>query len=86
MEPDDIKQMLAFYKDHCALDSCMLRFHLAYKKKYLAVPVVHDSRAYTHIEVDKRDDRKPLFAVPEEARVIVPCYRAMLPSSFLRSK
>jgi hypothetical protein len=75
MEPDDIKQMLAFYKDHYALDSCMLRFHLAYKKKYLAVPVVCDGRAYRHIEVDKRDDRKPLFAVPEEAS-----YRSLLSS------
>jgi hypothetical protein len=75
IEPDDIKQMLAFYKDHYALDSCMLRFHLAYKKKYLAVPVAYDRRAYRHIEVDKRDDRKPLFAVPEEAT-----YRSLLSS------
>ena len=64
LEKSTINDMVAFYKEYYDLDCTMLRFHLEVVKKYRAVPVAYLDQTYTLMEVDKRDDRKPLFSVP----------------------
>ena len=61
---DDINKMVSFYRPYYELKSSMLRFHLEYRKKYRAVPLVYRQQIYAYIDADKRDDRKPLFMVP----------------------
>jgi hypothetical protein len=65
LDKNDINKMLLFYKEHYPdLDSVMLRFHLMeFRKQYRAVPVFYPEKVYSYIEVDNRDDRKPLFEV-----------------------
>lgn len=75
LEREDINAMCSFYKAYYDLDSSMLRFHLAYRKKYRAVPIDYQPQpqGYCLLEVDRRDDRKPLFEVPESSS-----YQALL--------
>ena len=63
LDKEAMNQMVAFCKQHCALDPCMLRFHLEHRKKHQAHPVLHEPQPHSHLRVDKRDDRKPLFEV-----------------------
>jgi hypothetical protein len=65
LEMEDINKIVSFYKPFYALESSMLRFHLEYRKKYKAVPVSYTDRTYKYIEIDTRDDRKPLFEVAD---------------------
>jgi hypothetical protein len=65
LEKEQINEMVDFYNEYYELDSCMLRFHLEYRKKYKAVPVEYPPREYFFLEVDKRDDRTPLLSVDE---------------------
>lgn len=67
LETADINAMCTFYREHYDLDNVMLRFHLDFRKKYRAVPVFYERRenGYSHLQVDKRDDRKPLFEVKQ---------------------
>jgi hypothetical protein len=65
LEIEDINEMVRFYQEYYELNDVMLRFHLQTPKKYKAVPVNYEDRKYSLMEVDKRDDRKPLFVVPE---------------------
>jgi hypothetical protein len=63
LDKEAMNQMVAFCKEYYALDPCMLRFHLEHRKKYQAHPALCESRPYSHLRVNKRDDRKPLFEV-----------------------
>ncbi len=63
-----INEMISFYiRYYPELDSVMLRFHLEYRKQYLAQPLQYNERVYSYLEVDKADNRQPLFEVEDDA-------------------
>jgi hypothetical protein len=68
MTREDIVRIMDFYKPYYPdLNGSELRFHLETPKKFLLVPNNNYSSkegGYQHIEVDTRDNRKPLLEVP----------------------
>jgi hypothetical protein len=72
LEVSDIKAIHQKYKAHYPdLNANNLRFHFESRKKFRLVPLDHYkpvTGGYHHLEVDQRDNRKPLFEVDQNEK------------------